>query len=60
VQWGIPVPDDPDHTVYVWMDALTNYLTVADYPWTASAARYVAREVNCFVERNDTLTDLCR
>jgi methionyl-tRNA synthetase len=27
VQWGIPVPDDPEHTVYVWFDALHNYLT---------------------------------
>jgi methionyl-tRNA synthetase len=27
VKWGIPVPGDPDHTIYVWLDALTNYLT---------------------------------
>jgi len=26
-QWGIPVPDDPKHVMYVWFDALTNYLT---------------------------------
>jgi len=26
--WGIPVPDDPRHVMYVWFDALTNYLTV--------------------------------
>ncbi|XP_049810134.1 methionine--tRNA ligase, mitochondrial isoform X1 [Schistocerca nitens] len=32
VPWGIPVPDDPNHTVYVWLDALVNYLTVAGYP----------------------------
>lgn len=31
--WGIPVPDDPDHTIYVWIDALVNYLTAAGYPW---------------------------
>lgn len=30
--WGVPVPDDPSHVVYVWMDALTNYLSVLDYP----------------------------
>ncbi len=29
--WGIPVPDDPGHIVYVWFDALTNYLTAAGY-----------------------------
>ncbi len=27
VEWGIPVPDDPKHTIYVWFDALINYLT---------------------------------
>lgn len=27
VKWGIPVPDDPEHTIYVWFDALINYLT---------------------------------
>lgn len=25
--WGVPIPDHPDHVVYVWFDALTNYLT---------------------------------
>lgn len=30
--WGVPVPDDPKHVVYVWLDALTNYLTVNGYP----------------------------
>ncbi|MBN2199955.1 MAG: methionine--tRNA ligase [Candidatus Aminicenantes bacterium] len=27
VSWGIPFPDDPDHTIYVWFDALHNYVT---------------------------------
>jgi len=27
VSWGIPVPDDTNHTIYVWFDALINYLT---------------------------------
>ncbi len=31
-QWGIPFPDDPDHRIYVWFDALTNYLTGAGFP----------------------------
>lgn len=30
--WGIPVPKDPKHVIYVWLDALTNYLSVLDYP----------------------------
>ena len=33
--WGIPVPNDPVHTVYVWFDALINYLTGAGYPWNS-------------------------
>lgn len=31
VKWGIPVPFDPEQTVYVWFDALINYATVAGY-----------------------------
>lgn len=34
--WGVPVPDDPDHVMYVWVDALTNYLTGAGFPDTGS------------------------
>ncbi|MBO1267007.1 methionine--tRNA ligase [Arthrobacter cavernae] len=30
--WGVPVPGDPKHVMYVWVDALTNYLTGAGYP----------------------------
>jgi methionyl-tRNA synthetase len=31
VDWGIPVPDDPQHTMYVWFDALTNYITAIGF-----------------------------
>ena len=31
-KWGVPVPGDPDHIMYVWLDALTNYLTAVGYP----------------------------
>ncbi|HXA10729.1 MAG TPA: methionine--tRNA ligase, partial [Mycobacterium sp.] len=34
--WGVPVPEHPDHVMYVWVDALTNYLTGAGYPDTDS------------------------
>ncbi|UFS98924.1 methionine--tRNA ligase [Nocardia huaxiensis] len=46
--WGIPVPGDPDQVVYVWWDALGNYLTALDYGtdgpalqrwWTAADQR---------------------
>ncbi|MBN2809709.1 MAG: methionine--tRNA ligase [Deltaproteobacteria bacterium] len=30
--WGIPVPGDPRHVIYVWFDALINYLTAAGFP----------------------------
>ena len=30
--WGIPFPGDPEHTVYVWFDALINYITAAGFP----------------------------
>src|SRR5438270_4562869 len=29
--WGIPVPDDPKHVIYVWLDALCNYITAIGY-----------------------------
>ena len=42
--WGVPVPGDEKHVMYVWIDALTNYLTVAGFPekditefWPANA-----------------------
>jgi len=31
VKWGIPVPDDSSHSIYVWFDALTNYITAVGY-----------------------------
>ncbi len=47
--WGIPVPDDPDQVIYVWFDALGNYLTALGYGgnddddlsrwWTQAASR---------------------
>ncbi len=37
-QWGVPVPGDDEHIMYVWLDALTNYLTAVGYPDTDSEA----------------------
>ncbi|MGV0837423.1 methionine--tRNA ligase [Mycolicibacterium thermoresistibile] len=34
--WGVPVPDHPEHVMYVWVDALTNYLTGVGFPDTDS------------------------
>ncbi|MGL5447781.1 MAG: methionine--tRNA ligase [Rhabdaerophilum sp.] len=30
--WGVPVPGNPKHVMYVWVDALTNYITACGYP----------------------------
>jgi len=32
LSWGIPVPGDPEQVMYVWLDALANYITVLGYP----------------------------
>jgi len=34
--WGIKVPNNPDHVIYVWLDALTNYISATNYPDTSS------------------------
>jgi methionyl-tRNA synthetase len=34
--WGVPVPGDPRHIMYVWVDALTNYITAVGFPDTDS------------------------
>jgi methionyl-tRNA synthetase len=36
--WGIPVPGDPKHVMYVWVDALTNYITGVGFPDTESVS----------------------
>jgi methionyl-tRNA synthetase len=37
--WGIPVPDDPRHVIYVWLDALANYITALGYG-SADASKF--------------------
>jgi methionyl-tRNA synthetase len=37
VEWGLQVPDDPSHTIYVWLDALTSYMTAVGLPWDSKA-----------------------
>ncbi|CCM00468.1 uncharacterized protein FIBRA_02501 [Fibroporia radiculosa] len=43
LSWGVPVPDDPEHTIYVWIDALTVYLSSSGYPWTKEGDLGVSR-----------------
>lgn len=49
--WGVPVPDDPEQVMYVWIDALANYITVLGYPdqdisdfWPAHA-QFVGKDI---------------
>ena len=45
--WGIPVPGDPKHVMYVWVDALTNYITATGWPdETAARASYWPADVH--------------
>lgn len=46
--WGVKVPGSPDHVMYVWVDALTNYITGVGYPDTESATykRYWPADVH--------------
>ncbi|MBD8471259.1 methionine--tRNA ligase [Sphingomonas sp. CFBP 8765] len=41
--WGVPVPGSPGHVMYVWVDALTNYLTGTGYPNTRTDDANLAR-----------------
>lgn len=38
--WGVPVPDSPGHVMYVWVDALTNYLSGTGWPGEAAENRF--------------------
>ncbi|MCL2444964.1 methionine--tRNA ligase [Candidatus Saccharibacteria bacterium] len=45
LSWGIPVPDDDSQVMYVWMDALSNYVTVLGYPDDQEWADYWPADV---------------
>ena len=52
LEWGIPVPGDESQVMYVWVDALSNYLTVLGYPdtddyreWWPAAAQFVGKDI---------------
>jgi methionyl-tRNA synthetase len=40
LKWGVPVPGDPKHVMYVWVDALTNYITATDFPDDGPRAKF--------------------
>jgi methionyl-tRNA synthetase len=43
LHWGIQVPADPDQTIYVWLDALVNYLTVLGYDGSSFDPGHISR-----------------
>ena len=51
LSWGIPVPDDESQVMYVWIDALSNYITVLGYPeedvsaWWPAEAQFVGKDI---------------
>ena len=56
LSWGVPVPDDESQVMYVWIDALANYITVLGYPdacegdpslggWWPAAAQFIGKDV---------------
>jgi methionyl-tRNA synthetase len=55
IKWGIPFPKDKTHTIYVWVDALCNYITALDWPggerfktfWPADV-HLIGKEINWF------------
>lgn len=56
LSWGIPVPDDESQTIYVWLDALINYLTKANYPFQLPGRESEAGwPANCHVIGKDII-----
>ncbi|XP_066202107.1 methionine--tRNA ligase, mitochondrial [Saccopteryx leptura] len=51
LHWGIPVPGDDSQTIYVWLDALVNYLTVIGYPdaqfksWWSTTSHVIGKDI---------------
>ncbi|MCK0197808.1 methionine--tRNA ligase [Ancylobacter sp. 6x-1] len=52
--WGVPVPEDEEHVMYVWVDALTNYITGCGYPdessdsfrkWWPAALHVIGKDI---------------
>ncbi|KAI1214649.1 tRNA synthetases class I (M)-domain-containing protein [Annulohypoxylon truncatum] len=60
LEWGIPVPDDPKQVIYVWVDALINYLTVTGYPmWPPGAEHTKGWPANVHVVGKDIMRFHC-
>jgi methionyl-tRNA synthetase len=54
VKWGIPLPNDPQHVIYVWFDALTNYISGIGYAQDEERFNYLW-PADCHVVGKDIL-----
>ncbi len=51
LSWGVPVPGDDEQVMYVWVDALSNYITILGYPdqniseWWPASAQFVGKDI---------------
>ncbi|KAI1005093.1 putative methionine--tRNA ligase [Podosphaera aphanis] len=59
LSWGVPVPDDESQTIYVWLDALVNYLTKANYPWPPGEGSSTIWPANVHVVGKDIVRFHC-
>lgn len=57
--WGVAVPDDPEQTIYVWLDALLNYATAAGYPWSPDEAAQGGWPADVHVIGKDIVRFVC-
>ncbi|KAI9369928.1 putative methionyl-tRNA synthetase [Aspergillus egyptiacus] len=57
--WGIPVPGDQSQTIYVWLDALVNYLTKAGYPFPPGEGARLGWPANVHVVGKDIVRFHC-
>ncbi|KAI9652151.1 MAG: methionyl-tRNA synthetase [Alyxoria varia] len=59
LSWGIPVPGDESQTIYVWLDALLNYLTFSGYPWAPNSQSTGGWPAQCQVIGKDIVRFHC-
>ncbi|KAI9829842.1 MAG: methionyl-tRNA synthetase [Thelocarpon superellum] len=59
LSWGIRVPGDDSQTIYVWLDALVNYITKAGYPWTPGQESTKGWPADCQVVGKDIIRFHC-
>jgi methionyl-tRNA synthetase len=57
--WGISVPEDESQTIYVWLDALMNYVTKAGYPWPPGKEQAGGWPADCQVIGKDIVRFHC-